>query len=135
VYDFKLTQSQQEVHQPKEAKQRRNHVYDVAIIGGGPAGLTAAIYAARAGLKTVVLSGPMGDGVFVYVGMMPQSELFSDQVELDEAGYIVTDSLQHTSVPGVFAAGDVQDPRFRQIVIAAAGGSKAVIEAERFLTE
>jgi thioredoxin reductase (NADPH) len=75
------------------------------------------------------------DGMFVYIGMIPRMELFTGQVELDEAGYIVTDRRQHTSVPGVFAAGDVRDRRFRQIVIAAAGGARAAIEADRSLAE
>ena len=73
------------------------------------------------------------DGVFVYVGMTPGSRLFAGQVELDEQGYVVTDRHQHTSRPGVFAAGDVQSPDFRQVVVAAASGAMAAIEADRFL--
>ncbi len=75
------------------------------------------------------------DGVFIYVGNVPKSDLFKGQLELDEGGYIVTDRRQHTSVPGVFAAGDVQDPLFRQIVVAAGTGAAAAIEAIRFLDE
>jgi thioredoxin reductase (NADPH) len=73
------------------------------------------------------------DGVFVYVGLIPGTKLFEGQLELDERGYIVADSHQRTSVPGVFAAGDVQSPDFRQVVIAAGAGAKAVIEADRYL--
>jgi len=73
------------------------------------------------------------DGMFIYVGMKPGTELFADQVELDEWGYIVTDRRQHTSVPGVLAAGDVQNSDFRQVVVAAGSGAVAAIEAGRFL--
>jgi thioredoxin reductase (NADPH) len=73
------------------------------------------------------------DGVFVYVGLDPNTRLFADKLQLDPQGYVVTDKMQRTSVPGVFAAGDVQDPYFRQVVIAAGTGAAAAIEAEHFL--
>jgi thioredoxin reductase (NADPH) len=75
------------------------------------------------------------DGVFVYVGLIPGTKLFAGQLELNEQGYIVADARQRTSVPGVFAAGDVQSPDFRQVVIAAGAGAKAVLEADRYLAE
>jgi thioredoxin reductase (NADPH) len=75
------------------------------------------------------------DGVFVYVGLIPGTKLFEGQLELNEQGYIVADAHQRTSVPGVFAAGDVQSADFRQVVIAAGAGAKAVIEADRYLAE
>ena len=75
------------------------------------------------------------DGVFVYVGLVPGTKLFEGHLDLNDQGYIVTDSHQRTSVPGVFAAGDVQSPDFRQVVVAAGAGAKAVIEADRYLGE
>ena len=75
------------------------------------------------------------DGVFVYIGLIPNTTLFKDQLELTSDGYIITDKRQRTSVPGVYAAGDVQDPWFRQVVVAAGAGAAAAIEAERFLAE
>jgi thioredoxin reductase (NADPH) len=85
--------------------------------------------------KTGQLRELAADGVFVYVGLDPSTKLFAGQLELDEQGYIVTDKRQRTSVPGVFAAGDVQDPYFRQVIIAAGAGAAAAIEAERYLSE
>jgi len=73
------------------------------------------------------------DGVFVYIGMEPQSDLFVGQLELDPSGYVLSNARQHTNVPGVFVAGDVQDPNYRQVVIAAGTGAIAAMEAERYL--
>mgnify|MGYP005855618065 FL=1 len=75
------------------------------------------------------------DGVFVYIGLNPNTALFRGQLDLDENGYIITDKRQRTNIPGVYAAGDVQDPWFRQSVIAAASGAAAAMDAERFLAE
>jgi thioredoxin reductase (NADPH) len=74
------------------------------------------------------------NGVFVYVGLIPATRLFEGQVALDEAGYVITDDHQQTSVPGVFAAGDVQNSEFRQCVVAAGAGAVAAIQAERYLS-
>ncbi len=76
------------------------------------------------------------DGFFLAIGHHPVSELFSKWIQTDENGYIVTEGkTSRTNVPGVFAAGDVQDPQYRQAINAAASGCRAAMDAEKFLSE
>ena len=73
------------------------------------------------------------DGVFIAVGIAPESELYAGQLELDEQGYIRADESGQTSVPGVFAAGDVRTKALRQILTAASDGANCVASTERYL--
>ncbi len=86
-------------------------------------------------LKTGVTSTFGTDGVFVAIGYEPNTSIFKGGLELDSKGYIVSKNETQTSVPGVFAAGDVRDYRYRQAITAAADGCKAAIDADRFLAE
>ncbi|MFC1495756.1 thioredoxin-disulfide reductase, partial [Thermodesulfobacteriota bacterium] len=95
----------------------------------------------NSGVKKIVLKNVKNgelterdaDGIFMGIGHAPATELFKGQIDLDEKGYIICADGTKTSVKGVFAAGDVRDPMFRQAIAAAGTGCKAAIEADRFL--
>ena len=75
------------------------------------------------------------DGFFLAIGHRPNSDVFKPWIETDEIGYIKTkDGSPCTSIPGIYAAGDVADPHYRQAIIAAGSGAKAAMEAEKYLS-
>jgi thioredoxin reductase (NADPH) len=73
------------------------------------------------------------DGIFIFVGHTPNTEIFKEQLKMDSHGYIEVDHLMQASVPGVFAAGEAADPHFRQVITSAGMGAAAAIQATRFL--
>ncbi len=96
-------------------------------------------------LKNVVTPELMGvsqetsvyptDGVFIFIGHTPNTQLYRGQLELDELGYVQVNAAMETSKPGVFAAGEVMDSHFRQVVTSAGMGAAAAIQATKFLEE
>jgi len=73
------------------------------------------------------------DGVFIFIGHTPNTQIFRGQLEMDERGYIKVNQLMETNIPGVFAAGEAADPHFRQVITSAGMGAAAAIQATRFL--
>jgi len=90
-------------------------------------------------LRTVVLAGPDGeheeafDGVFVFIGLLPNTDVVADLVTLDDRGFVVTDGMLTTSVPGVFAAGDVRQGSTKQAASAAGEGATAALAIRRYV--
>ena len=84
-----------------------------------------------------VLSGKIReqktDGVFIFIGHQPNTQIFSGQLDLDELGYLKTNTLMQTNVPGVFVAGEAGDPNYRQVITSAGMGAAAAMQAIRFL--
>ena len=103
------------------------------ILGGPETKVTGArVRNVKTGAVTDIPAG----GIFMAIGHEPNTSVFRGQLAMDATGYLVTDGrTTATSVPGVFAAGDVQDPRYRQAITAAGTGCMAAIDAERFLGE
>lgn len=75
------------------------------------------------------------DGVFIFIGHTPNSQIFQGQLRMDDRGYVLTDALMQTNVPGVYAAGEIADPNFRQVITSAGMGAAAAIRATHFLED
>ena len=99
---------------------------------GNDMGVTGAVLRRNDGTETTISI----DGFFLAIGHHPNSDVFKEWVETNEEGYIITDGKStRTSRPGIFAAGDVQDPTYRQAINAAASGCRAAMDAEKYLAE
>lgn len=85
--------------------------------------------------KTGKLSILPADGVFIFIGHKPNTELFKNKLDMDEKGYLVSDKLMHTNLPAVYAAGEVTDPVFRQVITSAGMGAAAAMQAIHFIQD
>lgn len=75
------------------------------------------------------------EGVFIFIGHNPNNSIYQDQLEMDEEGYIITDKLMRTNIEGVYAAGEIQDPIYRQVGTSVGQGTAAAMSLERWLSE
>lgn len=75
------------------------------------------------------------EGVFIFIGHDPNNSIYKDQLDMDEEGYVITDKLMRTNVEGVFAAGEIQDPIYRQVGTSVGQGTAAAMSLERWLSE
>lgn len=114
--------------------KKMEYIWDTVVteVLGGESGVTGV---KLKNVKTEEVSTFNAEGVFVYIGHIPNTTLFKDQLNMDTHGFIDTDKRQRTSVEGVFAAGDVQDLVYKQAVTSAGTGAIAAIEAEKFMAE
>jgi thioredoxin reductase (NADPH) len=104
--------------------------YNTVEVLGDEDGVTGALLRHTSGEETTIDIS----GFFLAIGHKPNSDIFKEWIDTDEVGYIITEgATPRTKVPGVFAAGDVADPHYRQAITAAASGCKAAIEAEKYL--
>ncbi len=114
-----------------KANAKIHFVWDTALDAIEGNGKVEAVKARN--LKTGQVEVWQTDGVFVFIGHFPNSQLFKGQLAMDEQGFLLVDKFMQTSVPGVFAAGEIMDPIYKQAVSSAGQGCQAAISVERYL--
>ncbi len=118
------------------ANEKMNFIWDSAVdevLGDKEGGVSGV---KLKNLKTGEITEKEAQGVFVAIGHNPNTTLFKEQLDMDDVGYLITKAgSTETNVPGVFAAGDVQDNKYRQAITAAGTGCMAALDAEKFLEE
>lgn len=116
-----------------ETNEKLSFVWDTVLNQIGGNGVVQQVEMTN--LKTGEMQTIPTDGVFIFIGHYPNSKFLEGHVAMDEHGYIITDELMRTSVPGVFAAGEIQDPVYRQIATSVGQGCAAAMQAEKWLSE
>ena len=124
------------MRQRVKEKENIEILFETNTLGLGENGVEGAHLVKRKGESDEEEFDIAIDGFFLAIGHKPNTELFKDYIDLDEQGFIkVVPGTASTNVPGVFAAGDVADPVYRQGIVAAGSGAKAAIEADRYLQQ
>ena len=114
-----------------QANEKIHFVWDTGLDAIEGNGKVQSVQARN--LKTGQVEKWETDGVFVFIGHFPNSQLFTGQLAMDEQGFLVVDKYMQTSVPGVFAAGEIMDPIYKQAISSAGHGCQAAISVERYL--
>jgi thioredoxin reductase (NADPH) len=114
-----------------KANEKIQFVFDTALDTIEGNGKVQAVQARN--LKTGKVEKWDTDGVFVFIGHFPNSQLFKGQLTMDEQGFLIVDKHMQTSAPGVFAAGEIMDPIYKQAISSAGQGCQAAIAVERYL--
>ncbi|MCW5846304.1 MAG: thioredoxin-disulfide reductase [Anaerolineae bacterium] len=115
------------------ANQKINFIWDTVIDEIQGNGVVQEVLLRN--VKTDKVDTLSTDGVFVFIGHYPNSQFLVNQVAMDEQGYVITDEFMRSSVPGVYAAGEIQDPHYRQIATSVGQGVAAAMQLERWLAE
>ena len=131
VHQFAKLQANMEAQEKAFANPKINFVFDTEPRGFEKNGNK--IFVKTENLKTKEINTLMGDGVFIFVGMRPNTELFGNDLETDDWGYIRTDEDMMTNIDGVYAIGDIRIKKYRQITTAVADGTIAAISVTRAL--
>ncbi|MCB0078596.1 MAG: thioredoxin-disulfide reductase [Anaerolineales bacterium] len=116
------------------ANEKMSFIWNTVVtaIEGEDGAVTRVLIENRVTGETDVLEA---DGVFIYIGHYPNSALFDGILEMDEHGYVLTDERKRTGIAGIFAAGEINDPIFRQAITSAGEGCKAAMQCEKYLSE
>ena len=115
------------------ANQKINFVWDSVIEKIQGNGVVGEVLLRN--VKTDEVDKMSTDGVFIFIGHYPNSQFLVNQVAMDEQGYVITDEFMRSNVPGVYAAGEIQDPHYRQIATSVGQGVAAAMQLERWLAE
>lgn len=116
-----------------KANPKISFIWDTVVTGVVGEGAVKTV--ALRNVKTGQESQFPTDGLFIFIGHKPNTQLFQGKLQMDEGGYIVTDKRMQTSVPGVYAAGEACDPIYRQVVTSAGMGAAAAMQAAKFLED